>query len=74
MPIYEYQCDSCSEQFELLVRNSRQRASCPQCESKKVSRLFSTFAAHVPAGEPCRSGRCPSTDTPCQASGGCPLK
>ncbi|MCX5736350.1 MAG: zinc ribbon domain-containing protein [candidate division NC10 bacterium] len=44
MPIYEYTCDECANAFEKRVPSSRTRVRCPQCESKRVTRQFSTFA------------------------------
>ena len=43
MPVYEYVCKSCSNAFEELVRGD-ERVACPECESPKVEKRFSTFA------------------------------
>ena len=43
MPIYEYQCSDCDQVFEAIVQGS-QKPSCPSCDSKKLNKLFSTFA------------------------------
>jgi len=43
MPIYEFKCESCGEEFEVLLK-SRDEISgvkCPSCGSNKVSRLMS---------------------------------
>ena len=40
MPIYEYQCNNCSENFETLVMGSS-TPECPSCNSKDLSRLMS---------------------------------
>lgn len=64
MPIYEYACAACGAEFELLVRDGTVIA-CPSCESKKVEKKFSAFAAHAGGG-----GDAP----PCLGSGpGCDL-
>lgn len=65
MPIYEYRCRSCDQEFEHLVRSveSTEKVVCPECNSRKVERRLSVFAAHqghsgapaVPAGG---CGRC----------------
>jgi putative FmdB family regulatory protein len=46
MPIYEFHCDQCKRDSELLVRSSDWKGSeCPHCGSKKLSKKFSTFAS-----------------------------
>jgi len=40
MPIYEYKCLKCNEQFEALVFGSED-ASCPNCNGDKLERLMS---------------------------------
>ncbi|MEO6876887.1 MAG: zinc ribbon domain-containing protein [Gemmatimonadaceae bacterium] len=40
MPIYEYSCRACSNQFEALVRGSKVPL-CPKCESADLERLLS---------------------------------
>ena len=48
MPLYEFHCQKCQKDFELLVKSSRSEgASCPHCGSKKLMKKFSTFAASV---------------------------
>ncbi len=40
MPIYEYICDSCGNEFELLVRGSETPA-CPECANAELTRKLS---------------------------------
>jgi putative FmdB family regulatory protein len=40
MPIYEYACRSCKNEFELLVRSSTVPA-CPNCQSQDLERKLS---------------------------------
>jgi putative FmdB family regulatory protein len=42
MPIYEYRCNVCSEDFEKLVFGNRE-VNCPQCSSKDVKKKMSAF-------------------------------
>ena len=63
MPIYEYTCDDCQVDFELLVRGIEQ-PECPTCGGARLSKQFSVPAAHV-AG----ASQLP-VHTP-QISGGC---
>ena len=46
MPLYEYQCGSCGNRFELLrrIKDADDDVECPNCHCKRVERLFSTFA------------------------------
>ena len=47
MPIYEYCCQTCKNVFEELVSASAAddvSVMCPECESRKVERLLSSFA------------------------------
>jgi putative FmdB family regulatory protein len=43
MPIYEYECRGCGEQFELLVLKGTV-AACPACQSGDLEQLLSGFA------------------------------
>ncbi len=44
MPIYEYHCDQCKNEFEKLVLKSSEKIVCPRCKNKKVQRMMSAFA------------------------------
>ena len=54
MPIYEYCCQECSNEFEALVIGS-EKASCPACNSRDLRRKMSTFA-HKGSGSDSRTG------------------
>lgn len=42
MPIYEYQCNTCSHEFEKLVLNTDDTdICCPACDSLNVSKKMS---------------------------------
>ena len=50
MPIFEYLCEDCGNQFEKLVRRSASESdgvACPSCGQKHLKQQFSTFAAHA---------------------------
>ncbi len=71
MPLYEFKCKKCNATFEELV-NSNTKVACPECNSKKVEKKFSTFStSDTENGTPpcfdakaccdlgkCGSGRC----------------
>jgi len=40
MPIFEYICRDCGEQFELLIRGSSE-PTCPHCESTELEKMLS---------------------------------
>ena len=52
MPIYEYICEECQEQFEKIVLNKQQEIACPKCSSKKAAIQLSVFSSAVGAGSP----------------------
>ena len=57
MPMYEYGCQACGHEFEVIVR-SGQTPQCPTCSSEELAKRFSVFArppastaaAALPAG------------------------
>ncbi len=58
MPLYEYQCEECAEQFTLLqpMSASADQTSCPSCGKTHVRRLFSAFAAQTDGPGPSIGG------------------
>jgi putative FmdB family regulatory protein len=73
MPLYEYACTACANQFEALVRVSDTPA-CPACHSTTIERKLSVFAAHT-GGAPARAsspGPCGSCGDP-RGPGACSL-
>ncbi len=47
MPIYEYECKSCNNTFELLQKLSDDATGikCPKCQSDNTERRYSTFCS-----------------------------
>ncbi|MBF0510331.1 MAG: zinc ribbon domain-containing protein [Deltaproteobacteria bacterium] len=41
MPIYEYHCCDCNNDFETLVLRSSEKIVCPKCDRDHVERLMS---------------------------------
>ena len=74
MPIYEYACQECGEQFETMTSMSKRDrgVKCPECGGKKVERKLSVFAAGSgeadPAPPPGMCGRCGDAG-PCAGGG-----
>ncbi len=59
MPIYEYSCRDCGNEFETLVRASSV-PDCPSCHSTELEKKLSVFATAsapdpAPAAGPCGS-------------------
>jgi putative FmdB family regulatory protein len=66
MPLVEYACQKCENLFEVLqgVTSEAEDLICPDCGSRNVERVLSTFAAKIapsrgsaPAPSPA-AGRC----------------
>ena len=52
MPIYEFQCEKCGRDSELLVRSSNWEGSkCPHCGSRKLKKKLSVFASGGAGGD-----------------------
>jgi putative FmdB family regulatory protein len=64
MPIFEYVCNSCGKQFEVLLRGS-EKPHCPKCKSTRLEQLLSAFAV---AASPGNGG---STDFSSEPQPGC---
>jgi len=67
MPIYEFHCEKCECDSEVLVRSTDWKGTkCPKCGSARLSKKLSTFASggggadEGPActSEPSSCGRC----------------
>ena len=75
MPLYEYACSTCANQFEVLVRSS-DMPECPACHGTALERKLSVFAAHT-GGAPTRKtfpspGPCGSCGDP-RGPGACSI-
>ncbi len=46
MPIYEFHCDKCDQDSEILVRSTDwQGTECPHCGSTRLQKKLSVFAS-----------------------------
>jgi len=64
MPIYEYACKKCGNEFEALVAMSaKDNPCCPKCDSPKVKKKMSIIASSKGG-----CGSCASTSS-CSSSG-----
>lgn len=63
MPVFEYRCKKCEEEFEQLVFSAKETVECPKCGNVDNEKLISAFASthsHGSAASP----------TSCSSSGG----
>ena len=44
MPLYDYSCHACGQEFEVLLRTGDAPPACSSCGSGDVARLLSGFA------------------------------
>jgi len=74
MPIFEFICKKCNNEFEILVFSSDEKIECPACKSGEVVKQLSSFSAATnssAAKPPCgTSDYCPSPNKH-KCSGGC---
>jgi putative FmdB family regulatory protein len=73
MPIFEYACHDCGQQFELLVRSDT-RLECPACHSTQLDKQLSVFATAAAGADPvpAMAGPCGSCGHP-DGPGSCAL-
>ena len=50
MPLYEYVCESCSTEFEKLMRMSDPKPPCPECGATDVKKMVSAAAFSLKGG------------------------
>ncbi|MDI6754162.1 MAG: zinc ribbon domain-containing protein [Thermodesulfobacteriota bacterium] len=65
MPIFEYHCLRCQDDFEKIVFTAKAEVKCPRCQSKKVNKKISAFSfksgsKFVPASNSGGCGSCSS--------------
>ena len=59
MPIYEFHCDKCEQDSELLVRSSKWKGTkCPHCGSARLSKKLSVFASSGGGNPPSAKRSC----------------
>ena len=77
MPIFEYICDKCGNNFELLIFG-KDTAKCDKCGSPEITKKFSVFSSVNSTKSQegcspsfCESGACPAANSCHTHSGGC---
>jgi len=74
MPIYEFHCEQCERDSEILVRSSHwEGAKCPHCGSTRLAKKFSTFASATAGSRSAGAESCsPKGGGGCGCCGGGP--
>ena len=67
MPIYEYTCRDCHQEFETLLRGD-EKPVCPYCGKRHLDKKFSVPAAHVVGNT---LPVCPAREVGACGMGGC---
>ncbi|WCJ58732.1 zinc ribbon domain-containing protein [Fontisphaera persica] len=74
MPIYEFHCEKCGKDSEILVRSTQwQGALCPHCGSTRLSKKLSVFAsatAGTSSSSSSSEGGCGGGGCACACRGG----
>lgn len=73
MPLYEYHCETCQADVEVLVRSVQEVPECPECHSHELTKQLSAPAApamvgaSLPVRQPSGGGTCgrPQCGTGC---------
>ncbi len=62
MPLYEYRCEECGRDFEVLqnLGETAERLVCIYCRSPKLSKMVSTFASRGSSESAASAGGCGS--------------
>jgi putative FmdB family regulatory protein len=62
MPLYEYICSDCGNEFEKMMRfdQAGERPPCPRCTGKETRKKLSLFSSGSQAGGVSSSGSCGS--------------
>lgn len=69
MPIYEYDCPGCGQQFEELVSSAATEVTCPSCGAAHPRRRLSTFVGKMGQGQHPAPAACPNAE---RCGGACP--
>lgn len=74
MPLHEYSCQKCSQEFEELVFRDDEPVSCPECGSADVAKLISACkfrtGGPIVAGSPSSSAAATRGASACSGCSG----
>jgi len=70
MPIYEFHCEKCERDSEILVRSRDWKGTvCPHCGSKKLAKKLSVFASATAGAVTNAAPACTSNPSSCGMCG-----
>lgn len=69
MPIFEYTCNACNNEFEELVFDRDECPPCPKCGSEDTGKLMSAVRSRVGGGAPDMGGESDAGSAPAAPSG-----
>jgi putative FmdB family regulatory protein len=73
MPIYEFHCEKCEKDSEILVRSSDwNRTKCPHCGSAKLAKKLSVFASSAAGNATPAPAACAGKPSACGCGRGGP--
>ena len=60
MPLYEYRCQACGDEFEILrgLNDKDEDVKCPKCGEKKTEKLLSACCAVKGESSSASAGAC----------------
>ena len=75
MPIYEYRCHQCGNEFERVVFGGHENLACPHCESTDIQKLMSVCAFSVGSTfKGTGSSACSACNAPATGCSSCHVK
>lgn len=72
MPLYEYRCDKCGQEFEMNLRFSEadKLPACPKCKKPNAKKKISKVASFTVSGSGYGSSTSSSSNSSCNSSSG----
>ena len=61
MPIFNYRCSDCGDEFEVLSKSGDSLIECSNCGGKNIKKIYSSFDFNIKetiSGRGCSMGGC----------------
>ena len=69
MPIYEFTCNKCKENFEELIYRSDEKVICPKCKGENIEKLISK-SRHLTSNSSAPIGSSNTSSSGCSSCAG----